>query len=423
MTTEAVAAATTVQAVAAATTVQAVAVRLARLLEDIGLGLNPGELRIACLDLARHLADDTPLLGIAGRLNVGKSTLSNALTGGRAPTAPTECTVEPRRYRPVDEHLAGPSLRCATIDTPGADSVNRRGPAALAGLAPADIAVYVVVTPTVRDVTFLASFAPTRLFSPANTVVVVNRLDERVRPGQDPTPAAAEAIAGYRRTPQLRPFTILPIIALLAETHATRRFTAADLAGLHDAGGTERRWRLLGPYGAHALPAAGPPDLATAYDHIEAMSFLPGLRARLAALGAQQATFRCVNVVRRAERLVETVAAGNRAEVEALRAIDDWLTRTRRRCPPLMLHDVANALAGLAGRTGPAGAPTAADQCLAAYERAGVRLAGGEPPDAEIELLRAAGRSGDRLVATSGTTLRHHLILRRAALTDEGAPT
>ncbi|WP_239395509.1 GTPase domain-containing protein [Frankia sp. CiP3] len=371
--------------------------------EEVGR-LPASPLRHQLRNLAEHLLDPNPVIGIAGRLNTGKSTLSNGITGGAAATAPTECTTEPRQYQRENG-----AFRCTTTDTPGTDSDASRSDAALAGLVNADTVAYVVVTPTRRDLVFLEKLYQTRTFSPVNVVVVMNRIDERVSVGSDPWEAAADAVASHRWAPELRALAWFPTVALLAQAGARASLSEDDLSDLREGRQTGRLTRLIGNYGLSRFTVDPPGDLTVANRRLAELSGVEALLDELRERCRERPVLRLLNAVRRLEHLVDSTVASSRFEEEAIARLDLHLTRLRRTSPYLLLHDVRRSELVLTDLPG-----AHATQALAAYREAVALLRSGASLHAVAQAaspLDGPAHSSDEPIAAPSSLLRHHLGL------------
>jgi GTPase SAR1 family protein len=273
--------------------------KVAELGQDLSARLDPADaaaVNAACSPLSSPLE-----LGVAGRVNSGKSTLVNALVGRRvARTDARECTrlvtafsygevegvsllltdgdriglplsngqlpdplpVENERVRRIDVALQNKFLRDLTvIDTPGLASTNDENsnrtlellvpieadPDSNRALSHAEAIIY-VYTQSVRsdDREMLRAFrdaSATFGSNPGNAVGILNKVD--LLNDDDPLEAGRALAEQQASLFSWEVSTIVPVIGLLAETVETGRWNEHYATLIHQLGGVDDGHRSL----------------------------------------------------------------------------------------------------------------------------------------------------------------------------------
>jgi hypothetical protein len=245
--------------------------------------LRTPELRDRVDALVTRLSEPRIRVAVGGRMNAGKSTLTNALLQERlAATGATETTrlvtwfrhghqarlrVHRRdgteRVLPLapgrgvgasvgaaDEELSHLTVetpndalsRHTLVDTPGMDSLSRLDPDSLAALGDADAVVYLMPHPGEGDVvaieTLRSSAGGLRLGA-ANMIGVLSRIDT-LAGEDDPWPTARRVADRYARELRAVLSDVVPVAGLLAETARGPDFGEPDARALRALAAADR---------------------------------------------------------------------------------------------------------------------------------------------------------------------------------------
>lgn len=245
-----------------------------------------GPARDTIAGVRARLGEELLRVAVGGRLNVGKSTLVNALLGeSLAATDATECTrlVTWYKYGPVNlvrlrfadgsqRALAAQPLPAAVasagrpadeisvvevetsndvlrrrytiIDTPGLDSLSGLDEMSLQALGQADVLLYLMPHPGENDVKALEALRVAAAAGPGitavNTIGVLTQIDRLGDGSGDPWATARRQAAKDRRRLGALVSTILPVHGLLASTALGTAFSESDMAALRRLAAADR---------------------------------------------------------------------------------------------------------------------------------------------------------------------------------------